>query len=684
MRPRSKPKGLITLVSASSSTLYSGFIPAHLSGQLSLHATSIDVRNLAIRAGVHFIQADVESIDLNGKRLQLRNRTSIAFDLLSLNLGAMSPKQLFNAAIPIKPLGKALQTLRQQDLDRNRDQSSFHGVGAGLAAIEVAFALRRRWPQRPLALHCGDHSLDVRMANALTAVGITLTEEPAPDSNNTLLCTGSEAPGWLKDTGLRCDSQGRVLTESTLQSLDHPWLFASGDCASIHEHPRPASGVYAVRAAPVLATNLKRTLEGQALKRWTPQQCALQLVGTHNPIRRNTAWAKIGTILIGPHPWLWRWKQRLDRRFIQSFQRLTEDASEMRGQSDTTNTMACRGCAAKLGASPLKQALQLAGVPSLGSDPADAQPIALHRDGTTQLTSVDGFPALLSDPWLNGRLTTLHACSDLWASGADVSSALALLTLPATDQASQIQLMSQTLAGIRSALEQQNAVLLGGHTMESRQASSQPVGLDLQVSLSVFGATPSQQPTWGKGPLRRGDRLLLSRSIGTGVLFAAAMQGRCPGPWLDQALDELAKSQHPRLHELREANAKAPDSIHACTDITGFGLLGHLNEMVDASDTIQVELEIDKIPAYHGVHHLLEQGMTSTAAPANRQAWSSLEHSVKLKTSELKSGTAADPNHLELLIDPQTCGPLLVSCSQAAADILLSQGWTAVGTVIHR
>lgn len=168
------------------------------------------------------------------------------------------------------------------------------------------------------------------------------------------------------------------------------------------------------------------------------------------------------------------------------------------------------------------------------------------------------------------------------------------------------------------------------------------------------------------------------------MLFAAAMQGRCPGPWLDQALDELTKSQHPRLHELREANAKAPDSIHACTDITGFGLLGHLNEMVDASDTIQVELEIDKIPAYHGVHHLLEQGLTSTAAPANRKAWSSLEHSVKLKTSELKSGTAADTIHLELLIDPQTCGPLLVSCSQAAADILLSQGWTAIGTVRHR
>ncbi len=684
MRPQSRPKILITLVSSGSSTLYSGLIPSHLSGQLPLADTSINVRSLADRAGVHFIQADAESIDLSSKVLQLSNRPAIAFDILSLNLGAISPRQHFKTAIPIKPLGPLLRALNQQDQSLNRDQTTFHVVGAGLAAIEVMFALRRRWPSRPLSLHRGDHQLDVRMANALTAIGVTLTEAPAPDDTNTLLCTGAAAPGWLQAIGLRCDSRGRVLTHSTLQDLDHPWLFASGDCASIHNQPRQASGVYAVRAAPVLASNLKRFIEDKKLRTWTPQKRALQLLGTHTSNQQDIAWAKVGTTLIGPHPWLWRWKQHLDRRFIQNFQQLTTPASGMDSQGEAASGMACRGCAAKLGASPLKQALQLAGVAGLGSEPADAQVIGSNSEKATLLTSVDGFPALLSDPWLNGRLTTLHACSDLWASGAEVSGALALLTLPVTDQASQIQLMSQTLAGIRSALDEQDAVLLGGHTMESRQASNQPVGLDLQVSLSVIGATAPHQPTWRKGPIRSGDQLLLSRPLGTGVLFAAAMQGRCPGPWLDQALAQLSQSQHHRLIQLRQANAEEPGSIHACTDVTGFGLLGHLNEMVDASDAIQVELAISKIPAFDGVRELLAQGINSTTAPSNRQAWSSLEQTVTLTTGSQSSDTSADLTNLELLIDPQTCGPLLVSCSPAAANLLINQGWTAIGTAMQR
>jgi selenide,water dikinase len=683
MRPQSRPKALITLVSSSSNALYSGLIPTHLSGQRPLEAISINVRSLADKAGVHFIKEEVKSVDLTNKSLQLNNRPAISFDLLSLNLGAIVPKQQFKAATPIKPLDAALQAFHRQDQTPKRDRTTFHVVGAGLAAIEVVFALRRRWPYRPLVLHCSHHQLDNRLANALRAVNITLTDASAPDNDNTVLCTGSKAPDWLQVIGLRCDMHGRVLTKSTLQCLDYPWLFASGDCASIQNQPRPASGVYAVKAAPILATNLKRQLEDRPLKSWKPQQRALQLVGTHTPNQQNTAWAKVGTTLLGPNPWLWRWKQHLDNRFIQSFQRITTTSGTMNHQGDAANTMACRGCAAKLGASPLKQALQWAGVASLGSDPADAQAIGSNSENATLLTSVDGFPALLSDPWLNGRLTTLHACSDLWSSGAEVSGALAVLTLPATDEASQIQLMSQTLAGIRSALDEQNAVLLGGHTMESRQTTSQPVGLDLQVSLSVIGSTAPNQPTWGKGPILSGDQLLLSRPLGTGVLFAAAMQGRCPGPRLDQVLEELSQSQHHRLMQLRAADLQEPGSIHACTDVTGFGLLGHLNEMVDASEAIQVKLAMNKIPAFKGVSDLLALGITSTAAPANRQAWSSLEHTVTFTNGDLTSVTSSNLTSLELLIDPQTCGPLLVSCTPTAARILISQGWKAIGAAMQ-
>ena len=182
--------------------------------------------------------------------------------------------------------------------------------------------------------------------------------------------------------------------------------------------------------------------------------------------------------------------------------------------------MFCRGCAAKLPSAPLEEALEKAGLNSLGSQPEDAVPLphTNRSSGDVILQSVDGFPSLISDPWLNGRITALHACSDLWASGATVSSAQAVVTLPQTNESLQSELLHQTLSGIRSALQPQKAELIGGHTMESRSPSTaSPLSLDIQVSLCVQGSPEGNM--WCKRGIRRGDQLLLSRPIGTGVLL---------------------------------------------------------------------------------------------------------------------------------------------------------------------
>ena len=118
----------------------------------------------------------------------------------------------------------------------------------------------------------------------------------------------------------------------------------------------------------------------------------------------------------GHPPCWWRLKQRIDRAFMAGFQRPAAMADAA--------PMACRGCAAKLPAQPLAAALERVG---LGGQPEDAARLPGSEE---LLQSVDGFPALVSDPWLNGRLTALHACSDLWACGAAVSSAMATVTLP--------------------------------------------------------------------------------------------------------------------------------------------------------------------------------------------------------------------------------------------------------------
>ena len=164
------------------------------------------------------------------------------------------------------------------------------------------------------------------------------------------------------------------------------------------------------------------------------------------------------------------------------------------------------------------------------------------------LQSMDGFPALVSDPWLNGRLTALHACSDLWACGAHVSSAMATITLPMVSANEQQELLVQTLAGIRSVLDEQGAELIGGHTMESRSASPVPASLGVQITLTVNGNSP--QSPWLKSGLQPGDALLISRPLGTGVLFAGAMTGATKAADLDAALKGMACSQHTLLEQI--------------------------------------------------------------------------------------------------------------------------------------
>jgi selenide,water dikinase len=281
---------------------------------------------------------------------------------------------------------------------------------------------------------------------------------------------------------------------------------------------------------------------------------------------------------------------------------------------------------------------------------------------------VDGFPALVSDPWLNGRLTALHACSDLWACGATVSSAMATITLPMASANEQQELLEQSLAGILSVLEEQGAELIGGHTMESRSASPVPASLGMQITLTVNGKSP--QSPWLKTGLRPGDALLISRPLGTGVLFAGAMSGATKAADLDAALKSMACSQHTLLGQIQPIR----ESIHACTDITGFGLLGHLGEMLQNSPGLTVQLNGHAIPAYPGAVELFERGVSSTLAPSNRAAWRWLEGTVQLE----QPPSAA---LLELLVDPQTCGPLLLACTAEAAAQLTQNGpWLQIGS----
>ena len=405
------------------------------------------------------------------------------------------------------------------------------------------------------------------------------------------------------------------------------------------------------------------------------------------------AWAIWGSIQLGPHPLLWRWKQSIDRRFMQRLQPSAMSTTKAIADDDR---MLCRGCAAKLPAATLEAALSTAGVGGLAKAPEDAAvvPTKAQGSGGMLLQSVDGFPALISDPWLNGRLTALHACSDLWACGASVQSAQAVITLPLAPSSAQQNLLAQTIAGIRSALDPQHAVLIGGHTLEERNPAPDPCSLGLQLVLSVQGSP--HHSLWRKRGLQAGDQLLLSRPLGTGVLFAAAMAGAAKPADLDTALTQMQTSQHPLVEQLTALEEQLPGQLHAATDITGFGLLGHLGEMLGDTakdrERLQVQLDANRIPALPGALALLAAGYASSLAPANRRAWSLLDPPastrqpapIGLHLAEQKADNKRHRALLELLIDPQTCGPLLISVSPTFAAALMNQpghSWHTIGRV---
>ena len=683
MQPGKRPPGLVTLVNRNSTSLYSSMVPGLIAGLHNLDELTIDLRRLADCAGVALVIGEITGLDPVGHLLLLHKRPPIPYQRISLDVGSETrPIEISGDVIPIKPLEPVLAWLKQLDKNSGATAVPVTVIGAGLAGVEVALALRRRWPQRQLSIQAKPGRPRLAFRRALARAGIIICPPGTPLTGPGILCSGSCAPSWIAAAGLAVDENGRVLTDNNLQVLGYSELIALGDCAVVKADPRPAAGVWAVRAAITLA----RVLEGRnnriQFPSRRPQRRALQLLGGTNQHGQPQAWALWGPLLLGPHRLIWWWKEVIDRRFMDHFSTLSVMAHS---NSRLNPQMACRGCAAKLSAEDLSNALERAGLNKISRKPEDAAYLGQGQSGEVWLQSVDGFPALIADPWLNGRLAALHACSDLWASGAEVRSAQAVITLPAVQSELQRLLLAATLQGIRSVLTPQGAELIGGHTMEARQLPTAPVSRDLQVTLSINGSVPNKQAVWQKTGLQPGDILLLSRPLGTGVLFAAAMNGEASAACIDQALAVMNHSQAPLLADLRDL------PVHAATDITGFGLLGHLGEMLEAGNQkrlqdglsiLQIILDSTAVPALPGALQHLRSGRTSSLAPANRWAWSWL-NPVK-GVSLVSLAPAPEAALLDLLVDPQTCGPLLVAVPISVAVGLEARGpWERIGVVVE-
>jgi selenide,water dikinase len=320
--------------------------------------------------------------------------------------------------------------------------------------------------------------------------------------------------------------------------------------------------------------------------------------------------------------------------------------------------MPCGGCAAKVEASALAAALARLPKPPVDAsvriglaERDDAALLQLPR-GDQVLATIDAFRAFTDDPYLIGRVAALNAASDLWAKGVTPRFALAQVSVPEAEPARAEETLYQVMAGARAALEADGVTLVGGHTT---------TGPELVVGFAVWGFAASADALIRIGGAAPGDQLLLTKPLGTGVVLQADMRGLARGEWVEATAASMLRSNG--------AAARAMVALRpsAATDVTGFGLAGHLGEMLRASKGSAV-LDLAAIPALPGARALLGRGIRSTAHPENARA----------RRAMLVEPDATRRNTLDLLFDPQTSGGLLLAvpreCSQAMLSALRDAG----------
>jgi selenide,water dikinase len=337
----------LLLISPDRFTPYSGMVPGLVAGHYRFEDCHLDLEAMTRFARARFLRDFAVGLDLEAKLLRCESGLTVPYDLVSIDIGAApagSSQRLAGAGIPVRPVDRylqewerILQLARQRPLD-------LVVVGGGAGGVEIALAMQHRLSRlvpRPSVRFSvitladtilPDHSAGVRKRLAYTLArrgiavhvrsrvvgqasdGVLLESGQRVQADCVFSAIGAHPSDWLAGAGLKTDAAGFVLVGDTLQSLSHPELFAVGDIATMAPHPRPKSGVYAVRQGPPLADNLRRALTGQPLRPYRPQPIALNLISTGD---RNAvaSWGRFAW----EGAWVWRWKDRIDRRFMRRY-----------------------------------------------------------------------------------------------------------------------------------------------------------------------------------------------------------------------------------------------------------------------------------------------------------------------------------------------------------------------------
>ena len=343
------PAREVTLVTPYPWLTYSGMVPGLFAGHYELDDCTIDLQALASSAGASLVLTSAALVSPDANEVVLANAEVLPYDVLSINVGSVaqvgSARGVDRHATVMRPLEKAVKAWNDI-LFRAREghMATVTVVGGGAAGVEIALAMNYRFrrdlfeaaphvrliadtetivPTMPVAarLKLRDRmrkaGVEAQVGSRVTDVGdgyIRLESGLQFATDAVFWAAGAAAPAWLRESGFATDHDGFLLTNDLLQSPSHPNVFGAGDCVNELGHPLPKAGVFAVRAGPTLAANLVAALEHRALQPHLPSRRYLALISTGEPHAIGT-WDR----LAWSGGWVWRWKDRIDRRFVERY-----------------------------------------------------------------------------------------------------------------------------------------------------------------------------------------------------------------------------------------------------------------------------------------------------------------------------------------------------------------------------
>jgi selenide,water dikinase len=668
------PGARLTVINPGPTAPYSGMLPGFVAGHYSRDELDIDLVRLARFAGARVIMAKATGIDREAKLIHVTGRESIAYDIASVDVGIHSEMDEipgFNEhAVAVKPLD-VLSHHWPRYLNQVQGTTDLAVIGGGVAGVEVTLAMMHALRSRNVTANMSlidsgeilggvaprakakllerlaDYKVnllpDSKVAE-ITADSIKLESGESIASAFTLGAAGARPYGWIAKLGLELHD-GYIVVDEVLRSSDHA-IFAAGDCAHLLGHPRPKAGVFAVREAPVLWHNLQAALSGKQLQPFRPQKDYLKLIS----LGSQTALAeKFGYVISGNA--LWRWKNSIDQKFMAKFYEYPAMKVEKLPAELALGVMdvladgkpMCGGCGAKVGRDVLSGVLKR--LPHTERDDVLSRPgddAAIMRYGDQyQVITTDHLRAFTEDVALQARIAAVHALGDIWAMGAQAQTVLSTIILPRMSADMQERYLTEIMTAASEVFMAQGAEIVGGHTS---------LGSELTIGFTITGICEREPIQLSGG--QAGDVLILTKPIGTGTLLAAEMTMKARGADAVAALNGMKMDQAAAAAILQDA--------HAMTDVTGFGLAGHLMGICEASGC-GAELDLAAIPVLDGAEELAEQGVRSTLYPDNFRV------SAQMDIAEPESAKVT------LLFDPQTAGGLLAAVSATSADEKLAQ-----------